>query len=209
MKKYSLALITFIGSTFFPAAHAASTTEECKRLFDEAEYQQALAPCIEAARSNDLESQSILGELYDRKGNSKNTYYWWNRAATAGYLPARNQLAMKLYYGGSVFGPEKGWTQDYARAYSIWLQDARKGHTSAQFMVADMLFHGQGVKADYAEAWAWFNLALEQGYKLASDSLIELKRKMSPQQKQRGKAILEAYRKRINQTENKPKPSTI
>lgn len=209
MKKPTLALITIIGCLSFPAIQAASAIDECKHLFDEAEYQQALAPCIEAAKSNNLESQSILGEIYDRQGNSKESYYWWNKAANAGYLPARNQLAMKLYYGGSVFGPEKGWTQDYARAYSIWLQDARKGHPTAQFMVADMLFHGQGVKTDYAEAWAWFNLALEQGYKLASDSLVELKRKMSPQQKQRGKAILEAYRKRINQTQIKPNPSAI
>ncbi|MGD2118917.1 MAG: tetratricopeptide repeat protein [Chromatiales bacterium] len=176
---------------------AASAVEECKQLFDEALYEQALSPCLEAAKSNHLDSQSILGELYDRQGNSRETYYWWNRAANAGYIPARNQLAMKFYYGGSVFGPEAGWRQDYRSAYAIWIEDAYHGHAPAQFMVAEMHHQGQGVKQDYAEAWAWFSLALDQGYTLAGESLYELTRKMSPQQKQAGQKKLENYRERI------------
>jgi hypothetical protein len=178
---------------------AATPAESCKQLFDEALYKDALAPCLEAAKSGHLDSQSILGELYERQGNSKETFHWWSRAAEAGYIPARNQLAMKFYYGGSIFGPEEGWTQDYKRAYAIWLEDARNGHAPAQFMVAEMHHRGQGVMRDYPAAWAWFRLALEQGYKLASDSLVELSKKMPPQQKQDGKRKLADYRKTIEQ----------
>ena len=88
---------------------------------------------------------------------------------------------MKFYYGGSVFGPE----------------DARTGHAPAQFMVAEMHRQGQGVPQDYAAAWAWFRLALEQGYQLAGDSLYELESKLSPQQRQEGKARLASYRQEI------------
>lgn len=172
-------------------------------LFDHAQYKEAMAPCLKAGKSGHLDSQSILGELYDNQGKSKETFNWWNRAAEAGYIPARNQLAMKYYYGGSIFGPEKGWKQDYQKAYALWLKDARNGHAPAQFMVAEMHHLGQGVAQNYAEAWAWFRLALQQGYKLAGDSLVELNRKMSTQQKQQGKERLDRYAKEIAQRQAK------
>ena len=197
MKKRLLFLIYNAGLIFTPATLAASAIDECKTLFDNAEYEQAFTPCLEAGKSGHLDSQSILGEIYDRQGNAKETFYWWNRAAQDGYIPARNQLAMKFYYGGSIFGRETGWNQDYRSAYAIWIEDALMGHAPAQFMVAEMYHQGQAVTQDYAEAWAWFNLALEQGYKLALDSLQELSNKMSPQQKQRGKQLLADYRERM------------
>ena len=182
---------------------ASNSVDECKKHFDNAEYEKALTPCLEAGKSGHLDSQSILGEIYDREGNARETFYWWNRAAQDGYIPARNQLAMKFYYGGSIFGPEQGWNQDYQSAYAIWIEDARNGHAPAQFMVAEMHHQGQGVRQDYAEAWAWFTLALEQGYNLASDTLQELSRKLSPQQKQRGKQLLADYRERIKRNKSK------
>ena len=186
--------LTALGFILLSSTTVATTpVEKCKHLFDEALYEEALKPCLEAGKSGHLDSQSILGELYDNQGNSKETFNWWNRAAEAGYIPARNQLAMKYYYGGSIFGPEKGWKQDYPKAFAIWLKDAQNGHAPAQFMVAEMHHRGQGVAQDYAEAWAWFRLSLHRGYKLAGDSLVELSRKMSPQQKQQGKAKLDRY----------------
>ncbi len=186
-----------IGFSFISNCYSSTPVETCKKLFDDAEYEKALAPCLEAGKTGHLDSQSILGEIYDSKGNSQETYFWWIRAANAGYIPARNQLAMKFYYGGSVFGPEEGWRQDYPRAYSLWKKDAVNGHAPAQFMVAEMHYKGQGVRQDYAEAWAWFNLALDQGYKLAGDSLYELSRKMSPEQKEQAKKLLPNYQERI------------
>jgi len=194
-------LIALVGIALASNAFAANSVETCKQLFDEALYEAALAPCLEAGEAGHLDSQSILGELYDNQGNSKETFAWWNRAAEAGYLPARNQLAMKYYYGGSIFGPEEGWSQDYQKAYAIWLDDARNGHAPAQFMVAEMHRQGQGVSQDYAAAWAWFKLAQDQGYALAGDSLYELNRKMSPQLRQDAKTKLTRYQQEIAQRE--------
>ena len=194
--KYTTAtIILFLSST----TPAATPVERCKQLFDEALYEEALAPCLEAGRSGHLDSQSILGELYERQGNSRETFNWWSRAAEAGHIPARNQLAMKFYYGGSIFGPEDGWEQDYRKAYAIWLEDAQNGHAPAQFMVAEMHRRGQGVDQDYATAWAWFTLALDQGYKLAGDALYELSGKMSAQHRRDGKTRLAEYKKLIEQ----------
>lgn len=187
----------FIGLFLISAPCASTPVEDCKKLFDNADYEKALAPCLEAGKSGHADSQSILGEIYDNQGNSRETYYWWIRAANAGYLPARNQLAMKYYYGGSVFGPEEGWRQDYPRAYSIWKKDAVNGNAPAQFMVAEMHFRGQGVTQDYAEAWAWFRLALDGGYKLATDVMHEMKQKMTSQQLAEGKQRYRNYKQRI------------
>jgi len=197
MKNNLLLLVFTTGLILAPGLLFASAIDECKKHFDNAEYEEALPPCLKAGKSGHQDSQSILGEIYDRKGNARQTYYWWNRAAQDGYIPARNQLAMKFYYGGSIFGPDKGWQQDYRKAYAIWIEDARNGHAPAQFMVAEMNHQGQGVKQNYAEAWAWFSLSLEQGYQLAGDSLQELSRKMSAEQKQLGLKKLAEYRERI------------
>ena len=196
MKTLMLGFV-IITSVSFTNIHASTAIKTCKILFDDALYEQALAPCLEASKAGHQDSQSILGELYDRQGNARETYYWWNRAAQDGYIPARNQLAMKFYYGGSIFGPEEGWKQDYQKAYAIWLEDARNGHAPAQFMVAEMHRQGQGVRQDYAEAWAWFSLSLEQGYMLAGDTLHEMASKMSPEQQQRAEKLIADYRDRI------------
>lgn len=196
MRQY---IIAVVGIALASNTVAANPVETCKQLFDEALYKEALATCLEASEAGHLDSQSILGELYDRQGNSAETFHWWSRAAEAGYLPARNQLAMKHYYGGSIFGPEAGWKQDYQKAYAIWLEDARNGYAPAQFMEAEMHRQGQEVRQDYAAAWAWFKLAQDQGYALAGDSLYELNRKMPPQLRQDAKNKLTRYRKEIAQ----------
>ena len=201
MTRQPLFLIAAFTSVFFSNTQAATIADECKRLFDEALWQQALSPCIQAAKAGDRPSQSILGELYDRQGNSVRTHYWWSQAANAGYLPARNQLAMKYYYGGSVFGKEKGWKQDYAKAYEIWKQDALQGVASAQFIVGEMHFRGQGVEQDLSEAWAWFNLALDRGYKMADDSLVEISKVITQKQRQLGKTKLAEYQRQIGKGE--------
>ncbi|NNJ90122.1 MAG: SEL1-like repeat protein [Gammaproteobacteria bacterium] len=60
-----------------------------------------------------------------------------------------------------------------------------------------MYYKGQGVRQDYAEAWAWFTLALDKGYKLASDSLHELSNKISRQQMEDAKRRYQNYKQRL------------
>ena len=174
--------------------HAATSVTECNRLFDESLWQKAIEPCTSAAETGDSASQSILGEVYDQQGNAQMTLYWWSQAADAGYQPARHLLAMQHYYGGSVFGPETGWVQDYGKAFSIWKSDAEQGIASSQFMVGVMYFKGEGVAADPSEAWAWLKLALENGYKLSTDVLIELTKEITTEQKRLGMEKLALFR---------------
>ena len=187
---YSIVLFAFF---YIINIQAATTAEECSTLIDKGLLEQAVPICTDAAEAGDMRSQTLLGEIYDQQGDSEKTALWWNRAANAGYQPARNLLAMKYYYGGSVFGPERGWTRNYPEAFRIWHEDAEQGTASSQFMIGVMYFNGEGVEKNLPEAWYWLSLALDNGYKLATDVLIELSRKISPEQKRLAMKKLTIY----------------
>jgi TPR repeat protein len=168
--------------------------EQCKILFDEYSYQQAISFCTLAANSGDSASQTMLGEIYDQSGKSEQVAFWWNKAAEAGYQPARNLLALKYYYGGTVLGAEKGWKQDYSKAFEMWMEDARKGVATSQFMVGVMYQKGYGIDKDLAESWFWLKVALNKGYKLSTDVLIEISREISAEERSKGEEKLKKYK---------------
>ena len=183
---------------------ANAKVENCIQFFNDAEFLKAKIACQQAAEQGDAASQTVLGEMYDLgdgvTADQKMAAKWWNIAADNAYLPAQNLLAMKYYYGGDVFQQEAYWKRDYAKAFAIWEQSAFKSEVTSQFMLGEMYMNGLGVKADYAESYAWFKIALEGGYKLATDSLIELSRVISAQQKQAGVARADKLKKLINGT---------
>ena len=193
MKKMTKYLLVMIGLFVNHAIHANPSIDECKQLFDEARWESALAPCIRAAESGDSSSQTILAEVYDRKGDSGKTAFWLEKAASSNYQPARNLLALKYYYGGSVFGPEEGWQQDYAKAFDIWLGDSRNGIASSQFMVGLMYFKAEGVAYDPSEAYFWLKVSLAKGYKMSTDVLIEVSKRITPAQRQSAEEKLAKY----------------
>ena len=183
MSKFLSSQILILTIFYTISIQAVTPVEECSRLVNDGLTEQAISICNEAAEAGDRPSQTTLGELYDQKGASEKAAFWWNQAANAGYQPARNLLAMKYYYGGTVFGPEQGWNKNYPAAFRIWSQDAEQGIAASQFMTGVMYFNGEGIEKDLPEAWFWLSLSLENGYKLATDVLIELSRKITPQQK--------------------------
>jgi hypothetical protein len=193
---HQITLISLLALTATSNAQAIAPITECKQLFDQGLYKQAEIPCTIAAKANDRSAQVMLGEIKDQAGNSEQTAFWWSKAAAAGSQPARNLLALKYYYGGTVFGPEKGWKQDYSKAFEIWRKDAHEEVATSQFMIGVMYQKGQGVDKDLAESWFWLKRALGNGYKLATDVLIEISREITPQQKQIGKQKLFEYKQK-------------
>jgi hypothetical protein len=179
-------------------AQSQASTNQCIQLYDTGQYQQAFEPCSLAAESGDAQTQTILGEFYDDQGNADKARDWWEQAAASDYLPARNLLGLKYYYGGSVLGKEQGWEQSYPKAMEIWKQDALRGVATAQFMVGEMYLRGQGVETDLAEAWAWLKLAGNGGYQLANESLGEISHRMSRVERDSAVVKKNGYEKIIN-----------
>lgn len=184
-----------------PVAASERAEEACRRHFDDARYIEAAAPCRQAAEAGDAASQTLLGELYDGglgvEPSAELTAKWWGAAVAQGHPAARNLLALKYYYGGTVFGPEPGWSRDYGKAMSLWRPSAEAGEATSQFMLGEMYRLGQGVPVDRAEAYAWFHLALGGGYKLATDALQEMSRVITPEERREGARRLGDYRLRF------------
>ena len=179
----SLVLLSF-------SLSSQASEDECQKLFEDNLLQQAIAVCIQ---TNTSASQSILGEIYDQQGNANQAKHWWELAARNGYQPARNLLASKHYYGGSIFAKEPAWPQDYAKAFKIWQEDADNGIATSQFMIGIMHYEGQSVPQSNAQAWFWLKVALQNNYKLSTDVLIELSKKITPAEKQQGVKLLADY----------------
>ncbi len=198
MLKISLAIVLL---AFTHQVFADDSAKQCIQLFTNADYSQAIAVCQQSAEQGDAASQTVLGEMYDAgdgvMSDQKIVAKWWIKAADNAYLPAQNLLALKYYYGGDVFEKQSEWKQDYNKAFEIWKQTAFKGVATSQYMLGEMYMSGQGVKADYAESYAWFKISLEAGYKLATDSLIELSRVISAQQKESGLSRISKLKKAI------------
>ena len=182
---------------FSPAVGAETDAFLCDRLFAASSYREAVAPCTSAAEKGDLNAQTTLGELYDHSegvaADAAQSARWWGEAAAIGHLPAQNLLALKYYYGGTVFGPEEGWTQDYNKAMKIWRSSAERGEPTSQFMLGEMYKLGQGAPRNPETAYAWFMLSSQGGYKLATDGAMEMSRSMTPQQKQQARRLLDDY----------------
>ncbi|WP_078456513.1 tetratricopeptide repeat protein [Solemya velum gill symbiont] len=176
---------------------AHGDVDKCIKLYNEASYQQAFEPCNSAAENGHAQAQTILGEFYDDQGEVEKAHFWWEQASSSGYLPARNLLAQKHYYGGSVLGKEKGWQQSYSKAMSIWKEDAFMGVATAQFMVGEMYLTGKGMEPNLAEGWAWMKLASNNGYKLADDLLYEFKHQITAAQHEAAVLKLKEYEKII------------
>ena len=202
MRKISPYQVVIFALIYSVNVNAAAPAEECQRLYDEGLMKLAIPVCTRAAEADNRSSQTLLGEIYNEQGDSEKTAMWWVRASNAGYQPARNLLAMKYYYGGSVFGQEPGWDQDFTAAFKLWSEDAKQGIASSQFMTGLMYFNGEGVEKNLSEAWFWLKLALENDYKLATDVLIEVSREITPDQKQIAIIKLSTYRNDENRTAN-------
>ncbi|MDJ0833073.1 MAG: tetratricopeptide repeat protein [Gammaproteobacteria bacterium] len=197
MNKLFPAVSVLSGLLLAYAQPVSADADKCIELYDDNSYQQAFVPCSEAANNGHAQAQTILGELYDERKDVEQTRYWWEKAAATGYLPARNLLALKYYYGGTVLGKEKGWPQDYARAMRIWKKDAFNDVATAQFMVGEMHLNGKGTKHDPVEAYAWLKLASNNGYLLANDLLFEIGHTMAKQQRDAAAKRIKEYERLI------------
>lgn len=187
----------------FPVlAWSSLSGDDCRLLYDAAEYEQAFPACLAAAEAGDVAAKSILGECYDRglgvASDPALASRWWLDAAAEGNLEAQNLLAMKYYYGGSVFGPEAGWQQDYPEAMRLWRISAEQANPASQFMLAEMYRLGLGVSADPVEAYAWYLLASTGGYALATDGAMQLRRQLTPNQQQVARQKYQGYRHRFS-----------
>jgi len=70
----------------------------------------------------------------------------------------------------------------YSVALSLYLKATKLGNVEAMMRIGGMYFAGRDVPQNLIEAYAWFDLALNQGYSEAQTKLSQIETKMTSQQ---------------------------
>mmetsp|Transcript_40136 Transcript_40136/g.99184 ORF Transcript_40136/g.99184 Transcript_40136/m.99184 type:complete len:100 (+) Transcript_40136:133-432(+) len=71
------------------------------------------------------------------------------------------ELAMRYYEG------ESGMHQDHREAARLFRLAANQGHASAQYMIGNAYYEGEGEVQNHREAARYFQLGADQGHALA------------------------------------------
>ncbi len=106
-------------------------------------------------------------------------------AALKGHADAQNALATYFYRGEVV-------TQNLATARQLFQAAAQRRQPDAMFNLAVMLAQGQGGDKDLAAAYAWCSLSKGLGHEQAAAALPAIAAKLSPEDKARADALLQA-----------------
>ena len=116
-----------------------------------------------AAQAGDATAALQLGKLWFKgaaglPADADRALPWLKQAADQGQDAAAHYIALILK-NGSQQAPA------HPEAAARWMRRAAEaGWADSQFLLGQMLLHGQGVKADAAEALAWFERAAEQDH---------------------------------------------
>lgn len=98
----------------------------------------------------------------------------WNGCASPYVIPAKAGIQCRWIYS---IGPH------IAEAAKWFRKPADQGHAGAQFYLGLMYRDGQGVARNYALAYMWLSLAAAQNYEKARETLDDLEKKVTPQQR--------------------------
>lgn len=79
----------------------------------------------------------------------------------------------------------------YWKARGHFLTSARFADKMSQFYLGAIYFNGDGVEADHARGWAWFELSAERGYPQMVEIADRIWDQLSSEQRDRGRRILE------------------
>jgi TPR repeat protein len=124
-----------------------------------------------AAEAGDATAALHLGKLWFKgapglPANADQALPWLKQAADHGQEAAAHYVALILKNGS----PQ---TPAHPEAAARWMRRAAEaGWADSQFLLGQMLLHGQGVKADPMEARAWFERAAEQDHPEANLQLL-------------------------------------
>lgn len=153
-------LIIAISLLFASGLANANQSNACVDVALKEQWNEALRPCTEAAKSGDVLSQFMLGWMYDSGQGVvqeyKNAVYWYTMAAKQNDAGAQYGL-------GVMYAEGRGVKQSYAQAVHWFKQAAEKGFVDAQHNLGVMYINGHGVVQDFVRAHMWFNVAAVNG----------------------------------------------
>jgi cell division septation protein DedD len=145
-------------------------------------YEAAIREWRPLADRGDPDAQFNLGQAY-RLGRGvaadpRTSNMWFERAARQSHAQAEINLALALFQGN-----------ERERAIP-WLQRAaERGDRRAQYYLGTAHFNGDLVPRDWPRAYALMRRAADQNLPQAAQSLIEMERHLSAEDRERGRAL--------------------
>ena len=127
-------------------------------------FQKAIKVCTPSAESGDLRSQDILGFIFYKNENYKESLKWTKIAADKGFAPAQLRL-------GLMYETGKGVLIDYVTAVKWYRKSAEQGNVSAQNNMGLMYELGNGVLKNYKVSASWYKKAADAGSATAQMNL--------------------------------------
>jgi TPR repeat protein len=97
---------------------------------------------------------------------------------------------------------EKGYgvAQNYSQAGQLYEASARRGNAQGASAVARFMASGAGTKQNIAQAWAWANIAIQNGDNDAKSILGEISTLASATDIEEGKKALEKLKEELAKT---------
>lgn len=137
--------------------------------------------------------RNILYSFFCTSGQRdlKQAVKWCEKAAEQGHVKAQYALASAQHDLGVFYFTEK----NFQLAAELFEKAANQGNANAQNLLGTLLYSGEGVKKDLAEAEKWLKKAAKQGHVGAKEKLADLKKK--------GYEVPENQKKLPKQGENK------
>ncbi len=140
----------FLGLAFSSAVLFAGNFNDGMKALDSGNISKAIEQFQTLAKSGDVDSQTMLGEMYlDGIGTNQDTkkaYYWIQKAANAGDKEAEYLLGFMYENGIEV-------KQDISEAVAWYQKAANKGDTMAMYNLAFIYKNGaNGVNKDMNKA---------------------------------------------------------
>ena len=143
------------------------------------DYEAALSLSMPLAETGNSSAQVFIGLMYNQghgiAQDRDEAVKWYTLASEQGHAPATWRLAM-LYYHGS------GVTQNYQKAADLYHSAAKQGDVYSQKALGVMYSKGFGVPKDNILAYSWFQIASDNGFKLATKYQNDIANKMTPEE---------------------------
>jgi TPR repeat protein len=154
------------------------------------DHQEAEKWIRKSAEQGHANGQRLLGGLYARgigvPKDEAEALKWFRLAAEQGEPQTLKLLAL-MYENGT------GVPKDLAEAAKWYRLLGEQGFVDAQRILGTMYIKGEGVDRDYVSGYMWSSLAEEQGDKDARRFRKKAERKMTPQQIDEAKQLVQDW----------------
>ncbi len=116
---------------------------------------------------------------------------WYTRAAENS-SEAQNEL-------GFIYSSGRYVKEDYQKAVGYFTQAAYANHPVSQYNLGVTYYTGKGQDYDLKKSYAWFKIALENGYPNAEKSLKQVAADLTPQEIAEAEGVIDEIMSRMKQ----------